>query len=255
MSNPQTKVALITGAAQRRVGWHVAEALAERGYALVLPSRNPNAAAVEHFAARGIVASVPKVDLTDDAAVKSLVQDTLARFGQIDVLVTCAGAWNRKKLEETTASDVREHFEANTVATFLCVQQVGLAMVKQPSGGCIVTVGDWAVTRPYLDYASYFPSKGAIPTMTRSLAVELGTRNPAIRVNCILPGPVMLPPDLSAAEREQSISGTLVKREGSPKHIAQAALFFLDNDFVNGVCLPVDGGRSIYAADSHSTGD
>jgi len=249
--NTQSKVALVTGAANKRVGWHVAEALASRGYSLVLPSRKDSAEAVEHFRSLGIEAIGPQVDLTDDSAVKTMVEETITRFGQIDLLATCAGAWKRKKLEETTAADVREHFEANTVATFLCVQQVGLAMVKQPTGGCIVTLGDWAVSRPYLDYAGYFPSKGAIPTLTRSLAVELGTRNPAIRVNCIMPGPVMLPPDLPAEEREQSIRGTLVKREGTPQHIAQTVLFFLDNDFVNGVCLPVDGGRSIYAADSH----
>ena len=55
----------------------------------------------------------------------------------------------------------------NTLATFLCVQQAGLAMVRQPTGGCIVTLGDWAIARPYVNYAAYFPSKGAIPTLTR----------------------------------------------------------------------------------------
>ena len=83
--------------------------------------------------------------------------------------------------------------------------------------------------------------------MTRTMAVELAHRNPRIRVNCIMPGPVMLPPDLPEAERQQAINGTLLKREGSPMNIAQAVLSFLDNDFVTGVCLPVDGGRSIYA--------
>ena len=78
--------------------------------------------------------------------------------------------------------------------------------------------------RPYLNYAAYFPSKGAIPTLTRCLAVELGSRNPRVRVNCILPGPVMLPPDLPEEERRQAIDATLVKREGSPTNIAQAVL-------------------------------
>jgi pteridine reductase len=126
----------------------------------------------------------------------------------------------------------------------------GLAMVKQPEGGCIVTIGDWAIVRPYVNYAAYFPSKGAIPTLTRTLAVELGSRNPAVRVNCILPGPVLLPPDLPKREREQAINATLVKREGKPENIAQAVLFFLDNEFVTGTCLPVDGGRTIFASDS-----
>jgi len=61
--------------------------------------------------------------------------------------------------------------------------------------------------------------------------VELGTRNPRVRVNQISPGPVMLPPDLSDEERQGAIRGTLVKREGSPANIAQAVLSFLDNDF------------------------
>ncbi len=57
----------------------------------------------------------------------------------------------------------------------------------------------------------------------------------------------MLPPDLPEAERTQAINATLVKREGSPQNIAQAALALIDNDFVTGVCLPVDGGRTVYA--------
>jgi pteridine reductase len=90
-------------------------------------------------------------------------------------------------------------------------------------------------------------SKAAIPTMTRTLAVELGSRNPKVRVNCILPGPVMLPADLPEVERREAIQGTLLKREGRPENVAQAVLFLIDNDFITGACIPVDGGRSIYA--------
>jgi pteridine reductase len=86
--------------------------------------------------------------------------------------------------------------------------------------------------------------------LARTFAVELGSRNPAVRVNCILPGPVMLPPYLPAEERAHAINATLVKREGKPENIAQAVLFFVDNDFVTGTCLPVDGGRTIFAPDS-----
>jgi pteridine reductase len=57
----------------------------------------------------------------------------------------------------------------------------------------------------------------------------------------------MLPPELPEEERRQAINATLVKREGSPANVAQAVLAFLDNDFITGACLPVDGGRSIYA--------
>jgi pteridine reductase len=179
-----------------------------------------------------------------------MIEQVLGRFGRLDVLVNCAASWRSKRLEEITAADMRGYLETNTLGTFLCCRQAGLAMVRQPEGGSIITFGDWATARPYVNYAAYFPSKGAIPTLTRTLAVELGTRNPHVRVNCILPGPVLLPPDLPAAEREQAINATLVKREGRPENIALAVLHFIENDFLTGVCLPVDGGRSIYAIDS-----
>jgi pteridine reductase len=248
-----TKVALVTGSGKRRVGWHVADALAARGYALAIHYRSSvveAAETVEAFRARGIEAVGLQADLTDEHSVRSLIEQTLARFGRIDVLVNCAAAWKSKRLEDVTAADVRHYFETNTLGTFLCSQHAGLAMVKQLEGGCIITLGDWAVERPYVNYAAYFPSKGAIPTLTRCLAVELGSRNPAVRVNCILPGPVLLPLDLPEAERRQAIDATLVKREGKPENIAQAVLFFLDNDFVTGVSLPIDGGRTIFAPDS-----
>jgi pteridine reductase len=250
---PPTKAALVTGSGKRRIGWHVAQALAARGYALAVhynTSTEDAAETVAAFNARGVPAFSFQADLTDERSVRSLIEAVLSRFGRLDVLVNCAAAWKARRLEDVTAADVRHFFETNTLGTFLCSQQAGLAMVTQPEGGCIVTLGDWAVARPYVNYAAYFPSKGAIPTLTRTLAVELGTRNPNVRVNCILPGPVLLPPDLPEAERRQAIDATLVKREGRPENVAQAVLFFLDNDFVTGACLTVDGGRTVFAPDS-----
>jgi pteridine reductase len=246
-------VALVTGSGKRRVGWHIADALAGRGYSIALHYRSSAkeaADSVEELKKRGVDAVAIQADLTDEHSAKSLVEQTIARFGRIDVLVNCAATWQRKRLEDITAADVRYCYETNLLSTFLCSQQAGLAMVGQPNGGVIILIGDWATVRPYTDFAAYFASKGAIPTLTRTLAVELGTRNPAVRVNAILPGPVMLPADLPAEEKRQAIEATLVKREGRPEHIAQAALFLVDNDFVTGVCLPVDGGRTVFAPDS-----
>jgi pteridine reductase len=202
---------------------------------------------VDELMEQGCEAIALAAELMDEEAVKSLVAKTHEHFGRLDVLVNCAAVWSPKKLEEVTAEDVRRNFEVNTLATFLCCQHAGLVMVAQPTGGAIVNVGDWAIVRPYLNYAAYFPSKGAIPTLTRTFAAELASRNPRVRVNAILPGPVLLPPDLPEDERQAAIEATLVKREGSPQNVADAAVFLIENDFVTGVCLPVDGGRSIYA--------
>lgn len=246
----ESKVAMVTGVGNRRVGWHVADALAGRGYALVLPSRRAGSPAADEFRTRGHKATGLQADLADDADVRRLVDHALSEFGRLDVLVTCAGQWEAGRLDDVTAANVVRHFQANVLATFLIARQAGLAMTRQPTGGCIVTIGDWAVARPYPNYAAYFATKGAIPALTRCLAVELGTRNPAVRVNCVEPGPVLPQPNRPPGEWEQAAArGTLVGRPGRPENIAAAVLSFIDNDFITGACLPVDGGRTVFAPD------
>jgi pteridine reductase len=242
------KVALITGSGKRRVGNTVAEALAARGYAVGLHyNRSAEDARESVLQMRnvGTRAEAYQANVSKEDEVDRMFKQVENDFGRLDVLVTAAAIWQSKPLEEITADDVRRHFEINALGTFLCCRRAGLMMVKQPEGGSIVTIGDWAVQRPYPNYAAYFPSKGAIPAMTRTFAVELARRNPAVRVNCILPGPVMLPADLSEHEVKGAIAGTLLKRAGRPENIAHAAIFLVENDYVTGVCLPVDGGRTI----------
>jgi pteridine reductase len=244
------RVALVTGSGRRRLGRSIAEALGARGYAIALHYRHSGAEAEEaraELAGRGIAALAFPADLTDQAAVSGLMQAIREQWGRLDVLVNCASVWRSKRLEDVTADDVRAHFDANVMSTFLCSQAAGLWMVQQPEGGCIINFGDWAETRPYANYAAYFASKGGIPTLTRCLAVELATRNPRVRVNCVLPGPVLLPPDLPEAERQAAIASTLVQKEGGPDSVAKAVLALVENDFITGASLTVDGGRSVYA--------
>ena len=242
------KVALITGSGKRRIGRVVALALAEHGHRIVLHyhhSANDAQETVAHLQRQGIDAAAFQADLADDAAVAQLFGNVTGHFGRLDVLVTTAAVWEPKPLEEVTADDVRRQFEINALGTFLCCQHAGRIMVGQPEGGSIITIGDWAVERPYANYAAYFVGKGSIPTITRTFAVELARRNPAVRVNCILPGPVMVPDDLSEHEVKGAVAGTLLKRLGRPENVAHAVVFLVENDYVTGVCLPVDGGRTI----------
>ena len=246
MSAP--KIALITGSGKRRVGNAVALALAGRGYHVAVHyNRSADEAreTVAQLEQTGVRAAAFQADLADENEVARLFDAVLARFGRLDVLVTAAAVWQSKPLEDVTAADVRRQFEVNTLGTFLCCQRAGLIMAKQPEGGAIVTIGDWAIARPYPNYAAYFASKGAIPALTRTLAVELAGRNTVVRVNCIMPGPVMVPDNLSEHEVKGAVAGTLLKRLGRPENIAHAVLFLIENDYVTGVCLPVDGGRTI----------
>lgn len=251
-------VALVTGSGAPRVGREIAVQLARRGCRLALHANNSlteaekAASQIRHDFDTQVI--VTAGSLENPSVPTQLVEDTHREFGRLDIIINSAAIWRPTRLEAITAEEIRRYFEINAVATFLCARAAGLRMVNQPTGGSIVNIGDWATVRPYLDHAAYFPSKGAVESMTRSLAVELAHRNPAIRVNCIQPGPVLLADDISASDAEQIAASTLVGRIGTPEHVAHAAVFICENDFVTGVCLPVDGGRSIYAADGLQVG-
>ena len=241
------RVALVTGGALR-VGRAVVELLGEHGFSVAIHvNRSVDEAEkfAEALAAQGVRTLVLQADLHDETASRQMVDRVFEHFGRLDVLVNSAAIYSPKKLEDVTAEEVRDYFDVNTLGTFVCCQQAGLKMAEQAEGGVIVNIGDWAVARPYVNYAHYFPSKGAIPTLTRMFAVELSQRNPNVRVNAVLPGPVVFPPDMPEKERERVIASTLLKRVGSPKNVAQAVQFLVENDFVTGVCIPVDGGRTL----------
>src|SRR5688572_8151352 len=122
---PTPKVAHITGSARRRIGWHVADPLGQRGYRLVIYYNKSAAEAqqtTEDFRTRGMEAIAVGADLADEQQVRKLIGETLSHFGRIDVLVNCAATWKRKPLEDVTAADVRGYLDANTLGTFLCCQ-------------------------------------------------------------------------------------------------------------------------------------
>ncbi len=250
-------VALVTGSGAPRVGRAIAMHLANLGCRIAVHanrSQNDAEEVVESIQQQhGARAIVTLGTLTDESVPDRLVDETFSQFGRLDILVNSAAIWYPTPLERVTADDLRNYFEINTIGTFLCARAAGKKMADQSTGGSIVNIGDWATVRPYQDHAAYFPSKGAIEVMTRSLAVELSQWNKNIRVNCVQPGPVMLADDVSEEKASQIANSTLVGRVGTADHVAHAVQFLCENDFVTGVCLPVDGGRTIYAPDGLQT--
>lgn len=245
-------VAFVTGSGAKRVGNCVARKLADSGFSIVLHALRSLEQAEEtanELANSGVKVHIVQGDISKQADVDRMFESIDSTFGRIDVLINSAAIWWPKPLEEVTADDVRENLEINTLGTFLCCQSAGLRMVDQQTGGVIINLGDWAPIRPYLNYSAYFPSKGAISALSRSMAVELGSRNPKVRVNTIHPGPVMIPEDMSDDDRNKIIDATLLKKEGSPQNIADAVLALIENDFITGAELNVDGGRAIFASD------
>lgn len=250
-------VVMVTGSAAPRVGRCVAETFASQDFRVVLhshrtdnDSQRDSQQALDELTSAGHQAMLVTGPVEDEHRVASWVDQVVKNFGRVDVLVNSAAIWDPCNLEDARAEDYERNFRINVLGTALCGQHFGLAMAKQPSGGAIINIGDWAVARPYRNFAPYLISKGSIENWTHTLAVELAHRNPQVRVNAVLPGPIQLAEGITAERRAKIIQASLLKREGTADDLAQAALFLATSPFITGVCLPVDGGRSIWSGEN-----
>jgi pteridine reductase len=236
--------ALVTGG-HVRVGRAISLALAEAGMNVLVTYRTSPAAAertVAELKALGIDARAFEVDLADAAAVVQLADAVLAQADpSLAVVVNSASVYPRTVLGEISAETWDAIFAANLRAPFLLSQRLGLAM-KAGGGGHIVNLGDWAGLRPYRSYLPYVVSKAGLIHMTRALALELA---PEVQVNCVCPGPVLLPEHYDAATAEAVRRATPLERLGDPGEIARAVRFFVESGFATGAILTVDGGRLI----------
>lgn len=242
-------VVLVTGSGRDRVGSVIARGLAEDGYRIAIHYHSSGDEANrtrDELRERGIDCHAFQADVSKEDSVQHLGREVMAAFARVDVVVTTSSTWLSKRLEETTAEDCRASFDVNTLGTFLVAKEIGLQVVKQTSGGSIVTIGDSSIGRPYIDHSAYFIAKGSLPTMTRMLAVELGHRNPKVTVNCLDPGPIMFPPGTNDREKERLTNSTLVKDADCPSMMTDAVRFLIGNKFITGACLPIDGGQHCY---------
>ena len=241
----QEKVALVTGSA-KRIGRAVANALADRGVHQAVHYRTSKTEAedaVELFRVLGVEAESFQADLSQVKEVEALAEEVLKRFGRLDILVNNASVFFPSPLGEVTDLQWDVLINTNLKGPFFLAQKVGLAM-KAAVGGTIINIGDWAAERPYTGYLPYCISKAGVVAMTKGLAKALA---PEVRVNCINPGPVMLPEDLSEAEKEEVMRKTPLQRTGSPTDIANAVVFLCEGtDFMTGAVITVDGGRTVW---------
>ena len=243
-------VALITGSAAPRVGRRIAEHFLAQEFQIVLHAHQASEPAqrlVAELQQRGHTALLVTGDVQDETQIAQWRDAVVERFGRLDVLVNSAAIWEPTPLEHATSADYQNFFQVNTLGSASCGQIFGLSMASQPSGGAIINIVDWAVARPYRDFAAYLLSKSSLVTLTQALAVELAERNPRVRVNAVLPGPIQLAEGVTEERRRKIVQACLLKREGTADDVAQAIVFLATSPFITGVCLPVDGGRTIWA--------
>ncbi|MBN1977312.1 MAG: SDR family oxidoreductase [Anaerolineae bacterium] len=241
MRNISDRTALITGGAAR-VGRAITLALAGAG-ARVAVHYNHSAKAAQEAVARaqalGAEAQAFQADLADPQATRALAAAVQARFGGVDVLVHAASPFVRASLVETTLEMWRQAMGVLAESFLLLAQALAPGMIARGEGA-IVAILDRGVFDPWPKYLSHSVGKSALWALARSLAVELA---PQVRVNGVVPGPVLPPPGFPQAHVQRLAEGTLLGRWGSPQDVADAVLYLVRADYVTGEVLFVDGGE------------
>jgi 3-oxoacyl-[acyl-carrier protein] reductase len=244
------KVAIVTGAASG-FGRGIAETFAREGARVVIADLNTSGAAA---VASGIgTAAVPfTCDVSKKADVEGLVAAAVKVFGGLDILVNNAGTTHKNQSLMTVTEDEFDRIYAVNVKSIYLSTIAAVPEMEKRGGGSIINTASTAGVRPRPGLTWYNGSKGAVITLTQSMAAELAAKN--IRVNAINPvigetgllSEFMGVPD-TPENRARFIAGIPLGRMSKPEDIANAALFLADpaSSFITGVAIEVDGGRCI----------
>lgn len=234
-------VALVTGAAQR-VGKVIALELAGAGADLVIHYNSSESAArktVAEIQALGRHALALRADLSQPAQIDSLFTRVEAEFGALDVLVNSASIMESGDARTLPLEAWSRSLAVNLTAPFRCAQHAARLMQGRREG-VIVNITDGSALRPWAAYPAHSVSKAGLVALTQVLAKALA---PNIRVNAVCPGPVLKPPGFDEARWTRLAQRTLLKRAGSGYDVAHAVRFLIENDYVTGETLVVDGGE------------
>lgn len=236
-------VVLITGAAQR-VGRAVALELARRGAQIAFSyytDDEPWQDAVRDLEQAGARALACRADVTRPDDARMLVAAALRAFGRVDVLINNASIWLKKPALEISEGEWDTEMDVNAKGPFLMAQAVAPHMLAQGSG-LIINITDLSAFQTWAGYAHHSASKAALVALTKVLALEWA---PAVRVNAIAPGTVLLPDDATEQKRQWAIEKSALKRIGSPLDVARTVIYLIEEDFATGGVYFVDGGRSL----------
>jgi NAD(P)-dependent dehydrogenase (short-subunit alcohol dehydrogenase family) len=250
----ENKVALVTGAA-RGIGRTIAEVYAQQGAHVVVSDiigDGARAVADDINTADSPKAIAIHLDVTDPDNVQRAIDQTVAEFGRIDVLVNNAAILRAHYIIDFPLQDWQTIFRVNMEGTFLCSQAAARQMIGQGQGGCIINISSAAANKADPKHAAYSASKAAIVCFTRILALELGEYG--IRANAILPGATeteMLKGVFEGVPgfREVLIGRTTLGKLATPRDQANAALFLASDlaSHITGEYLVVAGGEFMNA--------
>jgi NAD(P)-dependent dehydrogenase (short-subunit alcohol dehydrogenase family) len=239
------KVALVTGAAQG-IGRAIADGLAEAGARIAIADLGgAEEAAAAYEDGVGVTC-----DVSDEDDVKRLVGDVVERCGGIDILVNNAGLYaslEMRPFDQIPLEEWRQVMDVNVASMFLMCREV-VPVMRDRGGGKIVNISSGTPFRGVPFLLHYVTSKGAILTLTRALAKELGKDN--VLVNCVAPGFTMSAgveahPEVVEKLRDVSVAARTLQRDQLPEDVVGAVVFLCGpgSDFVTGQTMVIDGGQ------------
>jgi len=251
MGRLENKIAIVTGATSG-IGEAVALMYAKEGAKVAAVGRNESKGAelVKKIIDNGGEAIFINCDLRNMNEIPKIKDETVKKFGRIDILFNAAGVLIHRPFLEQTMDDLNLIFETNFRAYVLTMQTIIPVMVEQGKG-TIINVASISSVWPELNSYFYGAMKAGITNLSRNVAKEFSRKG--IRINCILPGPINtnMTPDFikNSKEAQQALIDEvgMLGRLGEPEDIAYAAVYLGSDEssFVTGIDLIVDGGVCI----------
>lgn len=243
-------VSLVTGGG-KRVGAAISRSLAAAGSSIAIhyrSSKDEAEATAADLGRNGVRCACFQADLSVPAEIETLIEDVQREFGRLDVLVNSAANFEKSEIPQIDARSWDAVHEVNLRAPFLCTRAAAdlIRASKRAGGlpGLIVNIADLSGMLPWPGYAHHGSAKAALLHLTRVSARELA---PEIRVNAVVPGPVMPPPGQSeeSAEWKRLCRLLPAARGGDPAQVGDTVVFLAQNDFVVGISILVDGGEHL----------
>lgn len=247
------KVAIITGAGAG-IGRASALLFAAEGAKIAAVDMDlaTNDRVTKEIIAAGGKAVAIQADVSQKKDVERIVRQVVEQWGRVDILFNNAGIVSRGKIHETSEADWDRTMTINVKGMYLLCHEVVPLFLKQ-GGGAILNTASATAVRSVVDRAAYSTSKGAVISLTRSMALDYVRDN--IRVNCLCPGTIDTPSlhERLAAfadpeeARKQFIARQPMGRLGTAEEVAQAALYLVSDEakFVTGIAFSIDGGFAV----------
>ncbi len=243
--NIQNKVAVVTGGTHG-IGAATAIALARQGAAIAIIARNITGSDVqEKIEALGVPLLMIAADLSEESECIKAIEAVAVKWNRIDILVHSAGAAAPGSLLNGAREIWYNAFDVHIHAAFhLC--RIAVPYMKSQKEGAIVLISSAAGLRGVKNALAYAVVKGAIPQMTRALALELGDDN--ISVNCVSPGVIRtrFQDYLKPEQVKNNIDNRIpLHREGTPEDVSGVICSLIQNKFITGENIVIDGGMTM----------